>query len=57
MIGDIVNKYGKYFQFGLRNEDIIDGAIFKAFKYNLKNDNQFVPIVKFVDYELKIVNY
>ena len=57
MIGDIVNKYGKYFQFGLRNEDVINGVIFKSFKYNLKNDNQFVPIVKFVDSELKIVNY
>ena len=32
-------------------------AIFQFFKYNLENDNQFVPIVKLVDSELKIVNY
>ena len=57
MIGEIVEKYGKYFQFGLRNENIIDGKIFQFFKYNLENDNQFVPIVKLVDSELKIVNY
>ena len=33
MIGKIVEKYGKYFQFGLRNENLISGDIFESFQY------------------------
>ena len=56
MIGKIVDKYGSYFQFGLRNENLIEGDVFESFQYNFMNDNQFVPILKIIDSELKIDN-
>ena len=56
MIGKIVDKYGSYFQFGLRNENLIEGDVFESFQYNFMNDNQFVPIIKIIDSELKIDN-
>ena len=56
MIGKIIDKYGNYFQFGLRNENFIQGDVFEGFKYDYMNDNQFVPILKIIDSELKIDN-
>ena len=56
MIGKIIGKYGNYFQFGLRNESFIQGDVFKGFQYDYMNDNQFVPILKIIDSELKIDN-
>ena len=56
MIGKIVDKYGSYFQFGSRNENLIEGDVFESFQYNFMNDNQFVPILKIIDSELKIDN-
>ena len=56
MIGKIIDKYGNYFQFGLRNEKFIQGDVFEGFKYDYMNDNQFVPILKIIDSELKIDN-
>jgi len=57
MIGKIIDKYGSYFQFGLRNENLIEGDVFESFQYDFMNDNQFVPILKLIDSELKINNY
>ena len=56
MIGKIIGKYGNYFQFGLRNEKFIQGDVFEGFQYDYMNDNQFVPILKIIDSELKIDN-
>ena len=36
--------------------DSIQGDVFEGFKYDYMNDNQFVPILKIIDSELKIDN-
>ena len=56
LIFNIVKDYGKYFQFGLRNEQFIPGELFYGFKYLENNDNQIVPIVKVDSSKIKMVN-
>ena len=55
-IFEIVNNYGKYFQFGLRNENFISGSLFYGFKYLENNDNQIVPIVSVDSSRIKLDN-
>ena len=55
-IFEIVNNYGKYFQFGLRNENFIPGNLFYGFKYLENNDNQIVPIVSVDSSRIKLDN-
>lgn len=56
LIFRIVKDYGKYFQFGLRNEQFIPGNIFYGFKYLENNDNQIVPMLKVDSSRIKMVN-
>ena len=55
-IFEIVSDYGKYFQFGLRNENFIPGNLFYGFKYLENNDNQIVPIVSVDSSRIKLDN-
>ena len=55
-IFEIVSNYGKYFQFGLRNENFIPGNLFYGFKYLENNDNQIVPIVSVDSSRIKLDN-
>ena len=55
-IFEIVNNYGKYFQFGLRNENFIPGSLFYGFKYLENNDNQIVSIVSVDSSRIKLDN-
>ncbi len=55
-IFEIVSNYGKYFQFGLRNENFIPGSLFYGFKYLENNDNQIVPIVSVDSSRIKLDN-
>jgi hypothetical protein len=56
LIFSIVKDYGKYFQFGLRNEQFIPGNIFYGFKYLENNDNQIVPMLKVDSSRIEMVN-
>ncbi|WP_258104922.1 tetratricopeptide repeat protein [Marinoscillum sp. MHG1-6] len=55
-VGYLMNRYGKYFQNGIRNGNYFPGDIFQGLKYGLANDNQIAPIVRFEESKLKVVN-
>ncbi|MCP4457067.1 MAG: ABC transporter substrate-binding protein [Cytophagales bacterium] len=54
--GQMMNRYGKYFQNGFyKEQDFL--TLFYGHKYREgTNDNQIVPIVQFVNRELKVLN-
>ncbi len=55
-VGRQMNAYGKYFQNGLREGRFTKGKIFEGVEYGLANDNQVVPIIRFRDTKLEVVN-
>ncbi len=55
-LGKIMDRNGIYFQNELRKGQYYEGIIYQGLKYGSANDNQIVPIVKFENAELKIVN-
>lgn len=56
VFGKSLGKYGNYFVNGLQKENFIPGLVFQGFNYSNGNSNSFVPIVKFVDSQLTVVN-
>lgn len=54
--GRMMHRHGKYFQRGLRSGNIVEGKVFEGYKYGLANDNQIVPIVRFKNAKLEVVN-
>lgn len=55
-VGSLLDKYGVYFQKELRKGGYFKGNVLQGLKYGSANDNQIVPIVKFEDAQLKVVN-
>ena len=55
-LGHKLHSNGKYFQLGIRNGDYFNGKIYEGIKYGSANDNQVVPIVRFNNNELEVVN-
>ena len=55
-VGQHMNAFGKYFQTGLRGGKFTRGRIFEGMSYGLANDNQVVPILRFKETELEVVN-
>ena len=56
MIIDINKSYGRYFQFGLRNEKLIKSKISGGSSYIRANDNQIVPVIKVVESDIIKIN-
>ncbi|MEO0552705.1 MAG: ABC transporter substrate-binding protein [Bacteroidota bacterium] len=54
LIGQGLNKYGKYFQVGWSNEEFLDGCFTVGHRYARTNDNNIVPILTFEDNGIKI---
>ncbi|MFA0963132.1 ABC transporter substrate-binding protein [Roseivirga sp. BDSF3-8] len=54
--GQMLNKYGVYFQTGFEETDRQEGRLMSGVSYKEFNDNQIVPIIRFEEAELKIVN-
>lgn len=54
--GHMLHEYGKYFQTGLRAGKLEKGKVFEGFQYGIANDNQIVPMVRFNDAKLEVVN-
>lgn len=54
--GNMLHKYGNYFQQGFTKNEFEKGDIFTGYEYREKNDNQFVPIVQFRGPVLEVVN-
>jgi ABC-type branched-subunit amino acid transport system substrate-binding protein len=53
--GTALEKYGKYFQLGLKNAPVMEGFLLTGYNYRESNDNKVVPIVKVIDNEPQIV--
>ncbi|MBU2913754.1 hypothetical protein [Reichenbachiella agariperforans] len=56
LVGDLMIKYGNYFQQGTVEEGFVPGQIFMGVLYGTKNYNQYVPVTQFSESELRIVN-
>ncbi len=54
--GDLLADNGIYFQTALRKNGFMRGEIYEGFDYSVGNDNQYTPMVKFVDANLTVVN-
>jgi ABC-type branched-subunit amino acid transport system substrate-binding protein len=54
--GKSLNAYGNYFRQELKNQGFTPGNIFSGFQYSAANDNNYVPVVKFEENKLVIVN-
>ena len=55
-IGHMFNKYGSPFINGLKREGYTKGLIFYGFDYSHGNDNNLVPMIKFIHNNFTIVN-
>lgn len=54
--GEMMKKYGNYFQRGAVQEGFVQGKLFYGIDYKIFNSNQVVPITQFVNSELQLVN-
>ncbi|MBV6647749.1 MAG: ABC transporter substrate-binding protein [Cyclobacteriaceae bacterium] len=54
-VGEMLDRYGKYFQNGFFQEGHWSGGLMSGARYMTRNDNQVVPIVKFENTLLKAV--
>jgi hypothetical protein len=55
-IGHMFYKYGSPFINGLKKEGYTKGIIYYGFDYSNGNDNNLVPMIKFIDNNFSIVN-
>lgn len=44
----LLHKHGKYFQFGIKSKEKVNGELTEAFDYRLTNDNRYIPILKMI---------
>ncbi len=54
--GTMMKKYGSMFQKGTLQEGMVPGQLLHGIRYDLSNSNQAVPITRFYNAELQIVN-
>ena len=54
--GKMLHENGVYFQIAFRDMGFVEGEIYEGFNYSTGNDNQYTPLVKFVDSKLKVIN-
>lgn len=55
-IGNLLNKHGKYFQYGVFEEGYIDGSLTGGYDFPGTPDNQYVPMLKIEDYVIQKAN-
>jgi len=55
LMGNSLDKYGKYFQLGWNKEEFIPGTISYGYNYQFTNANHLVPILSFVGGEYKVI--
>ncbi len=55
-LGQVLHAHGKYFQTGIRNGRMINGAILQGTQFGTSNNNQLVPIIKFQNAQLQRVD-
>lgn len=55
-IGFMLDRYGVYFQEFSSQEEAVESLLFAGYDYFEANDNQVVPIVKYEDAQLRLVD-
>jgi tetratricopeptide (TPR) repeat protein len=55
-VGEMLDRYGVYFQTGMGKLGKFPGVIFTGFDYSESNDNAVVPLIRFEDSGFRIVN-
>jgi len=55
-IGNMLNKYGVYFQEFYTNQKVVNSLLYAGYNYGSANDNQLVPIIKYEEGQLRLVN-
>ena len=56
LVGYCLDRFGKYFQNGFRDQRISETGIYPGYDYRSANDNHFIPVLKFEDLELHVQN-
>lgn len=55
LLGKLLHQYGNHFENDFDTESI-RGSLFQKYTLNRKNSNQYVPLIRFSDLELKLLN-
>ncbi|MFT6338369.1 MAG: outer membrane protein assembly factor BamD (BamD/ComL family) [Halioglobus sp.] len=53
--GQMMKKYGNYFQNGSLHEGLVEGKLFYGVDYKISNCNQVVPITQIIHSELELI--
>jgi ABC-type branched-subunit amino acid transport system substrate-binding protein len=56
LVGRMLRQHGTKFQKYLHQAGYIEGELFPGYNYKGGNDNQFVPVIKFINAKLEVVN-
>ncbi len=56
MVGANIDQGGTFFKSNIKNTGFSKGTVLPGYDYSGTNDNRFVPIYKFIDNRLKLVN-
>lgn len=56
LFGNFLQQYGVHFQVNFDDAGFKNGIIFPGYLYDTNQDNQYVPIIKFIDSEVENVN-
>ncbi|TRX55979.1 ABC transporter substrate-binding protein [Fulvivirga sp. M361] len=54
LVGNALDKYGKYFQIGWNKEELLEGSLTVGHRFKNSNDNHIVPLLTFEDEGVKI---
>lgn len=57
VFGKALFKHGNYFVQGLQKDNFIQGSIFQGFNYTGVKSNGYIPVVKFIDAQLTLLNH
>ncbi|MEQ8925819.1 MAG: ABC transporter substrate-binding protein [Fulvivirga sp.] len=55
LMGRGLNRHGKYFQLGWRDEGFVEGHLTAGFNYTNSNDNLVLPLLQFDEGQIKMV--
>jgi len=56
-LGNMLHDHGTYFQFGMRDQGFTPGNFVQGYDFRGSNDNQYVPLLRFRDYQFEVISY
>ncbi len=55
--GQMLHNFGNYFQIGMQQLGFFKGELFSGFDYTNANDNQHIPVIRVVGFDIETVAY